>query len=51
MNDYTWRVWKNNRFAGYVYATSEWQAIEEAEKKFGKHYILVERIWVKYPIT
>jgi hypothetical protein len=51
MHEYTWRVWKNNRFAGYVVANSEWQAIRAAEEKFGKYYILVERIWVKYPIA
>lgn len=42
--NYTWRVWKNNKFAGYVVACSEWLAIKNAENKFGKSYILVERM-------
>jgi hypothetical protein len=51
MSEYTWRVWKYNRFAGYVTAPGEWQAISAAEEKFGKGFILVERVWIKYPIS
>jgi hypothetical protein len=51
MSEYTWRVWKHNRFAGYVTAPGEWQAISAAEEKFGKGFILVERVWIKYPIS
>jgi hypothetical protein len=40
---YTWRVWKNNRFAGYVESPSEIDAYLRAKEKFGE-YILVERV-------
>lgn len=51
MTEYTWRVWKHNRFAGYVLAGSEWGAMVKAEEKFGRGFLLVERVWVKYPIA
>lgn len=40
---YTWRVFANNRFAGYVVALSETNAVKAAQEKYGK-YIWVERI-------
>ena len=38
---YTWRVVKNNRFAGYVVAPSEIGALIQAKVKFG------DDIWVE----
>ena len=35
MEKYTWRVWKNNRIAGYVSSYSEWDAVKFARMKFG----------------
>lgn len=43
INEYVWRVWKYNKFAGYVTAYSEWHALKLAKEKFGD-YILVEMI-------
>lgn len=40
---YSWRVFSNNRFAGYVVAMSQWDAIKKAQEKFGKN-IWIERI-------
>jgi hypothetical protein len=40
---YTWRVFSNNRFAGYVIALSEFDAMKKAQDKFGL-YIWIERI-------
>ena len=40
---YTWRVFSNNRFAGYVVAFSEWDAIVKAQNKFG-YNIWIERV-------
>lgn len=40
---YTWRVFSNNRFAGYVVALSEWDAVRKAKDKFGKN-IWIERV-------
>lgn len=40
---YSWRVFCNNRFAGYVVAASELDAIRKAQDKFGKN-IWIERI-------
>lgn len=40
---YSWRVFSNNRFAGYVVAMSESDALRRAQEKFGK-YIWIERI-------
>lgn len=43
MIEYTWRVMKNNRFAGYVLAMSIYDAQRKAEEFYGKG-IWVERI-------
>ncbi len=40
---YTWRVFSSNRFAGYVVAMSEFDAMRKAQEKFG-NYIWIERI-------
>lgn len=40
---HTWRVWQNNRIAGYVTSASEYGAYLRATDKYGK-YIWVERI-------
>lgn len=40
---YSWRVFSNNRFAGYVVALSEYDAFRKAQDKFGKN-IWIERI-------
>lgn len=40
---YVWRVWKNNRFAGYVSSPSQFDAFLKARAKFGQN-IWVERI-------
>jgi hypothetical protein len=40
---YSWRVFSNNRFAGYVNAMSEIDAMRKAQEKFGK-YIWIERV-------
>lgn len=40
---YSWRVFANNRFAGYVVAFSEYDAVRKAQEKFGKN-IWIERI-------
>lgn len=40
---YVWRVFKNNRFAGYVYSPSEIDAMRKANQKFGS-YVFIERI-------
>jgi len=41
---YTWRVWKDNRFAGYVESPSETGAYLLAKSKFGQN-VLIERAW------
>jgi predicted phosphatase len=43
MNEYVWRVMKNNRFAGYVLAMSSWDAERKATEYYGKN-VWVERI-------
>jgi len=40
---YSWRVFSNNRFAGYVIAFSEYDAYRKAQEKFGQ-YIWIERV-------
>ena len=40
---YSWRVFANNRFAGYIVALSEYDAYRKAQEKFGKN-IWIERI-------
>ena len=40
---YSWRVFANNRFAGYVTALSEFDAMRKAKDKFGKN-IWIERV-------
>ena len=40
---YVWRVFKNNKFAGYVYSPSEIDAMRKASQKFGS-YVFIERI-------
>jgi len=41
---YAWRVWKDNRFAGYVVSPSEYGAYIQAQDKFGSH-VWVERVY------
>lgn len=41
--EYTWRVMRNNHFAGYVLASSEWEAQRKAVEYYG-NYVWVERI-------
>jgi hypothetical protein len=41
--DYSWRVFQNNRFVGYVVAMSETDAYRRAQEKYGQ-YIWIERI-------
>jgi hypothetical protein len=41
---YAWRVWVNNRFAGYVNAPSQIGALLAAKEKFQSSYIWVERV-------
>ena len=43
MIEYSWRVVQDNRFAGYVVAMSQWDALRKAEEYYGKN-IWVERI-------
>lgn len=45
---YSWRVYKHNRFVGYVVANSETHALRQANEKFGSH-VLVERIMLVSP--
>lgn len=40
---HTWRVWQNNRFAGYVTAVSENEAYRKAKEKFGSN-LRLERV-------
>jgi len=40
---YSWRVFKNNRFAGYVVAFSESDAMRKATEKYGT-YVWIERL-------
>jgi hypothetical protein len=42
---YTWRVFSHNRFAGYVVAMSEFNAMKKAQDKYGKN-IWIERVRV-----
>ena len=46
MTEYTWQVWKDNRFAGYVLAFSEMEAWAKAKDKYGSN-IYVERTWME----
>jgi len=41
---YEWRVYRNNRFIGYVIAASEIDAYRKAKEKYGD-YVLVERVY------
>lgn len=43
--DYAWRVFSHNRFAGYVVAMSEFDAMKKAQDKYGKN-IWIERVRV-----
>jgi hypothetical protein len=43
---YTWQVWKNNRFVGYVLACGEWEALAKAKDKYGDN-LYVERTWLE----
>lgn len=38
---YIWRVFQNNRFAGYVSSPSQFNAYEKAREKYGQN------IWVE----
>lgn len=38
---YIWRVWKNNRFAGYVSSPSQFDAYLKATAEYG------ENVWVE----
>jgi hypothetical protein len=43
---YTWQVWQNNRFVGYVLACSEYEALVKAKDKYGDN-LYVERTWLE----
>jgi hypothetical protein len=43
MIEQLWRVWKHNKFVGYVVSPSEWEATKMAQKKFGS-FVFVERL-------
>jgi hypothetical protein len=38
---YVWRVWKDNRFAGYVTSPSQFEAYVKATEKYGQN------VWVE----
>jgi len=38
---YVWRVWKNNRFAGYVTSPSQFEAYVKANEEYGQN------VWVE----
>lgn len=38
---YIWRVWKDNRFAGYVSSPSQFEAYIRASEKYGQN------VWVE----
>ena len=40
---YTWRVFSHNKFAGYVVASSEFDAMKKAHAKYG-NYVWIERV-------
>jgi hypothetical protein len=40
---YSWRVFQNNRFVGYIVALSETDAMRKAQDKYGR-YIWIERM-------
>jgi len=40
---YSWRVFQNNRFVGYIVSFSEIDAFRKAQDKYGKN-IWIERI-------
>jgi hypothetical protein len=46
---YIWRVWKDNRFAGYVSSASQFDAYLRATEQFGKN-VWVERA-VEYKVV
>jgi hypothetical protein len=46
---YVWRVWKNNRFAGYVTSPSQFEAYVKATEKYGQN-VWVERT-VEYKVV
>ncbi len=41
----SWRVFKNNRFIGYVVSFSQYDAYRKAKEKYGE-YIWIERVIV-----
>lgn len=43
ISTYTWRVYCNNRFAGYVLAYGETEALSRAQNRYGSD-IRIERI-------
>lgn len=45
---YAWRVWKNNRFVGYVVSASQYDAFIRATEQFGQN-VWVERMVVSLP--
>ena len=40
---YSWRVFQNNRFVGYIVSFSQTDALRKAQEKYGDH-IWIERI-------
>jgi|DEB3_MinimDraft_2_1074329.scaffolds.fasta_scaffold00194_20 hypothetical protein len=46
MVEYTWQVWKDNRFVGYVLAFGQWEALAKAKEKYGEN-LYVERSWLE----
>lgn len=42
---YTWRIFSNNKFIGYVVAMSEFDAMKKAQNKYGKN-IWIEKVMV-----
>lgn len=40
---YVWRVWKNNRFAGYVSSPGQFDAFLKAREEFGQN-VWIEKI-------
>lgn len=38
---YVWRVWKNNRFAGYVTSPTQFEAYSKAREEYGQN------VWVE----
>jgi hypothetical protein len=44
MTEYVWRVMRDNRFAGYVVAMSQWDAERKAVEFYGRN-VWVERLF------